>query len=281
VVEILALEARAEAAEVARRQLAVGAPVAAEQAAREHAVGGHADPELAQRGQDLGLDAARDQRVLDLQVADRVNGRGTADRVCPGLREADVAHVPGLHHLGDRADRLLDRDRGVDAREAVDVDVVGAEAVERVGEEALHGGGTAVDAQPGAGWVAQRAELDADRHRVSVAVLQCLGDQQLVAARAVEIARVDQGDAGIDRGVDRGDALALVGGAIEVGHAHGAEADGGDVGARGSKLACVHVSMVGLGGAQRKRGSVVKPRPIVAACPTCASCARSSRSPRS
>ena len=43
------------------------------------------------------------------------------------LGEADVADVAGLDHLGDRADRLLDRHVRVEARRPVDVDVVGAE----------------------------------------------------------------------------------------------------------------------------------------------------------
>ncbi len=44
-------------------------------------------------------------------------------------------------------------------------------------------------------------------------------------AHAVEVAGVEQRDAGIERGVDGGDALAAVGGAVEVGHAHAAEAE--------------------------------------------------------
>ena len=39
-----------------------------------------------------------------------------------------------------------------------------------------------------------------------------------------------------ERGVDGGDRLRAVGGAVEVGHAHGAEAEGGDGGAGGSEL---------------------------------------------
>ena len=71
----------------ARKSLAgrsrCGGPVAGEQAAGEHAVGGDADAELARRRQDLVLDPARDQRVLDLQVGDRVDGGGAADRLAP------------------------------------------------------------------------------------------------------------------------------------------------------------------------------------------------------
>ena len=42
---------------------------------------------------------------------------------------------------------------------------------------------------------------------------------------AVEVARVEQGDAGVERGVDGGDALDFVGRPVEVGHSHAAEAN--------------------------------------------------------
>ena len=58
-------------------------PVAADQAARQHAIGGDADAELAAGGQDRLLDAARDQRIFDLQVDDRMHRGGTADRLGP------------------------------------------------------------------------------------------------------------------------------------------------------------------------------------------------------
>jgi hypothetical protein len=50
----------------------------------------------------------------------------------PTFGEADAADVDGLHHLGDRADRLLEG--------PVDVDVVGVEPAQRVGEEVLDRG---------------------------------------------------------------------------------------------------------------------------------------------
>ena len=69
-------------------------------------------PSSRQVGEDLVLDAARDQRVLDLQVGDRVHRGGAADRLGADLGEPDVAHVAGLDQLGDRADGLLDRGVG-------------------------------------------------------------------------------------------------------------------------------------------------------------------------
>ena len=83
-------------AEVVAAQRPVRAPVAAEQAAREHAVGRDADAQLAHGGQDLLLDAAREQRVLDLDVGDRVHGGRAPDRLRADLGQADVPHVAGL-----------------------------------------------------------------------------------------------------------------------------------------------------------------------------------------
>jgi hypothetical protein len=59
-------------------------------------------------------------------------------------------------------------------------------------------------------------------------------------ADAVEIAGVEQRDPGIQRGVDGGNALAAVGGAIEIRHAHAAEADSSDFGAGCAQFAMFH-----------------------------------------
>ncbi len=249
-VEVLALEARAEAAEVAGAELALPAPVAGEQAAGEHPVGGDSDAQLPRGGQDFGLDAAGEQRVLDLQVGDRVDGVGAAQGLRADLGQADVADQAGLHHLGDRADGLLDRDGRVEAGRAVDVDVVGAEAVQRVRERGLDRGGAGVVAEPVAERVALGAELDADHGAVAVAAAQGLAQQQFVVAHAVEVASVEQGDAGVEGGVDGGDRLGVVGRAVGVRHAHQAEAEGGDDGSVGAEGARVHgVPRPGGGGA--------------------------------
>ena len=106
-------------------------------------------PSSASAGKIVASGAAADQRVLDLQVDDRVHRRGAADRLGADLGEADVADVAGLHQVGDRADGVLDRHRGIEARRAVDVDVVDAEARQAVGEEVLHRGGAGVVAEEG------------------------------------------------------------------------------------------------------------------------------------
>ena len=71
-------------------------------------------PSSRQAGRISGLDTAGEQGVLDLQVADRVDGVRAADGLGADLGQADVADVAGLDQLGDRADGLLDRDGRVE-----------------------------------------------------------------------------------------------------------------------------------------------------------------------
>ena len=207
-----------------------------------------ADAELAARRQDRVLDAARDERVLDLQVGDRVHRGGAADRVGADLGQADVAHVAGLHQLGDGADGLLDRHLRVDAGRPVDVDVLGAQPPQRVGERSSAPPPGARRCRPSRRRrVAQGAELDADAHAVAAAPRERLADEQLVVAHPVEVAGVEQRDAGVQRGVDGGDALAPVGRPVEVGHAHAAEAERRDLAGRSCRavVPSIAVSIVG------------------------------------
>jgi hypothetical protein len=72
-------------------------------------------------------------------------------------------------------------------------------------------------------------------------------------AHAVEVAGVEQGDAGVERGVDGGNALAAIGRAVEIGHAHAAEAEGRDGGSGGAEATLFHdVLLYGIGGGQNR-----------------------------
>jgi hypothetical protein len=184
--------------------------VPAEQAARQHAVGGDTDPKLTAGGQDLRLDAAAHQRALDLQVRDRVHRGGAAQGFRADLGQADVADVAGVHQLGDGADGVLDRHVRVEPRRAVDVDRLDTEALQRVRRRGLHRHRARIVSEPGAAGIALGAELHADRDTVAAALAQRLGDQQLVVAHAVEVAGVEQHDAGFARGGDGGKALLAV-----------------------------------------------------------------------
>jgi hypothetical protein len=72
-------------------------------------------------------------------------------------------------------------------------------------------------------------------------------------AHAVEVAGVEQIDAGVERGMDRGDALGAVGGAVEVGHPHAAQPEDGDLGAGGTERAGDHDEKHTLDPANRAR----------------------------
>ena len=82
---------------------------------------------------------------------------------------------------------------------------------------------------------AQVAALGGDQHAGGVAApaRQRLRDQRLVVpdlvgVQVVGVGRVDQGDAGVERGVDGPDRAAAVGPPLD-GHRHAAESDGADL----------------------------------------------------
>src|SRR5690606_16471410 len=100
-----------------------------------------------------------------------------------------------------------------------------AEALEAFLAVAARGRGRAFDSHCVACGVAADAELGVD-DRLVAAVLQRAADQLLIMAGAVAHRSVEKIDAGIERAVNGGDALLIVGGAIEAGHGHAAEADG-------------------------------------------------------
>jgi hypothetical protein len=168
VLEVLRAEARHAGADVGGGGGGPRRPRAGEQPTREHAVGGHAHAQLPAGGQGLRLDPARQQRVLDLQVGHWMGGMRAPERLGSCLRQADVAHPAGVDHLRDRSDRVLDRDGRVHATEAVDVDVIGAQALQGVGQEVPYRHRPSVDADEGVVRGAQRAELDAEHHTVAV-----------------------------------------------------------------------------------------------------------------
>ena len=215
-------------------------PVPGEEPAGEDAVRGHSDAELAAGGQDLVLDPTREERVLDLQVGDGVDGVRAADGLGAALGEPDVPNVARLHHFRDGADGLLDRDVGEHAARSVDVDVIGAEPTERVGEEVLDRRRSQVVAHNRTVRSPHEPELDADDRLLALPAAKCLPDEELVVPGRVVVAGVEQRDPGVERSLDGGDRLRLVGGAVEVGHAHTAEPERGDGEAACAEGARVH-----------------------------------------
>ena len=125
-------------------------------------------PSSRQVGRICILDAARDQRIFDLQVDDRMDGCGPADGVGADFGQADMADIAGLDHVGDGADRVFDRHVRIEPGRAVDVDIVDAEPLQRIGDEVLQRGRAVVHAVEAAGRIAQGAGLDADDDLVAV-----------------------------------------------------------------------------------------------------------------
>ena len=86
---------------------------------------------------------------------------------------------------------------------------------------------------------AQGAELHRDEGALAAAALQGLVQQHLVLPGAVEVAGVDQVDAGVERGVHGRDALGIVGRPVAAGERHAAEPEGGDARAVAAELAMI------------------------------------------
>ena len=222
--QVVALEPGLVAAEVALVQVVERAQGAGEEAAAERAVGDESDAELAQRGQDLLLGITRPHRVLGLQGGDRVHRVRPPDGGRCGLGQAEIAHLALGHELAHRPDRLLNRGVGVDAVLVVEVDVVDAEPLQRAVAGLADVLGAAVDGALGrVVGVAHDAELGGD-DRLVAAPGQRLADEHLVGVRPVHVGRVEEVDPELERPVDGGGRLVVVGRTVEVGHPHAAQA---------------------------------------------------------
>ena len=129
---------------------------------------------------------------------------------------------------------------GVDAVLVVEVDVVDAQAPQRGLGGLLDVLGPAVEAAGGGVvGVADDPELRG-QHDLVAAVGDGAADELLVGVGAVDVGGVEEGDAELEGAVDGGDRLVVVARAVELGHAHAAEAEGGDGRALEAQGACLH-----------------------------------------
>ncbi len=135
------------------------------------------------------------------------------NRLRTRFRQADVAHGPRGHKLGHRAHRVLDRDRRVHPVKRVHVDVVDLEPAEAVGERRPE--------------IIRRAPPHLGREHDAVPpAAQGAPDKLLVVAVGpIALRGVDQGDADLDRVMNRRDRLRLIGRAVGAGHRHRPEGD--------------------------------------------------------
>ena len=180
--EVLAGEARVGLAPVVVGELLGRADLAGEEAVAERRVGNEADAQLAQQRQQLGLRIAGPQGVLRLQRGDRVHGVGAADCGGAGLGQADVADLALGDQLGQGADGVLDGGLRVDPVLVVQVDVVGAEPLQRPLDCGADVRRAAVEDAGAATGVRDDAELRRQHHLVAAA-LDGPADQLLVGGR--------------------------------------------------------------------------------------------------
>ena len=133
---------------------------------------------------------------------------GAADRGRAGLGQADVADLALGDQLGQRADGVLDRRAGIDPVLVIQVDVVGAEPLQRPFDCGADVGRAAVEDAGAATGVRDDAELCRHHHLVAPA-LDGPPYDLLVGVRAIDLGGVDVGDAQIERAVDGADRLGV------------------------------------------------------------------------
>src|SRR5580692_2856803 len=161
--------------------------MATDETAGQDAVSGDPDPQFAAGRQDLRLDAARDQRIFDLQVDDGMDGGRPPEGGSADLGQPDMPYISALDEFRNGAYGLLDGHPRIESRGPVDVDVVRPQSLQRIGHEITHRRRSAVVAQPGTLRSAQSTEFDADLQLIARLSGQCVAYQQFVMAHGVEV----------------------------------------------------------------------------------------------
>ncbi len=145
------------------------------------------------------------------------------------LGQADMADLALGHQFGEFPDGLLDGRVRVDAVLVVQVDVVGAEPLERPFDSEADIGRSAVRAGPAG--VGDEAEFFCGQHHLVTAPSDGPADQVLVGEGPVHLGGVEVADAEVERAADGADALFVdaSGAGVEDRHAHRAQSDAGDL----------------------------------------------------
>ncbi len=211
---------------------------ASQEAATERAERHEADAEFLQRRQQFAFRFAPPQRVLALHCGHRLHGMRATHRGGTGFGQAEVAHLALGDQVTHGAGHILDRHVRIHAVLVEQVDVVGAQAL-----EAGFGHRTDVlrtTVQAGVDLCVLEAELGGDHQLVAVRC-QRPAEQVFVGIWTIDFGGVEEGHAAFDRGVQQGDALALLDGrTVAVAQAHAAQAQGGDFQAAAAEFTCLH-----------------------------------------
>ena len=153
-----------------------------------------------------------------------------SDRARTRLRQPEVAHLAGRDKLTDRASHLLDRDVRVDAVLIEEVDDIRAQPLQRRVRDLTDPLGPRVQAMVAAVSVEVETELRGDDDAIAQRP-QRVPNELLVDKRPVDLGSVEERDPRRFDGIpDHADHVVPVTGvgAVTLGHAHAAEAHGGD-----------------------------------------------------
>ncbi len=234
---VLAGEPRLAAPEVALGQLARRVlEGAGEEAPAERGVRHDGDAQFGRRPHRGQLHVPAEQRPLRLERGDRVHGVRLAQFGAGHLGQAQVAHLAGGDQFGHGADGLAQRHARVAAVHVVQVDDVNAQPPQ-AGVDRLPDVGGVVADRPVRRVVLPALDGELRREGDLVAVrLDEGGEELLVAAEAVHVRGVEQGHAQIERDLQGLAGGGLVGVAVELAHAHAAQALDADQGSAGAEV---------------------------------------------
>ena len=147
---------------------------------------------------------------------------GTLERGRADLREPQVPDLAVLDEARHRADGILDRVPGIDPVKVVEVDRVDAEAFQaRLGRPA-NILGAPVDGTSTGGGVVDEPELGRQEHSVPTSPDR-LPDERLVRVRTVDVGRIEEVHAELERAIDRRERLRLVPRSVALAHPHATE----------------------------------------------------------
>ena len=156
-----------------------------------------------------------------------------------GLRQAQEPDLAGPDQFAHRSHGVLDGHLGINPVLVVQVNDIHAEALQAGVAAGADVFGPAVHAQELALGIADVAELRGEDHLVATA-LDRPAHQTLVLAAAVHVGGVEEVQPQVEGAVDGGDGFPVIAGAVELRHAHAAEAQRGDRRAVPSEFSLFH-----------------------------------------
>ena len=202
--------------------------LAGQQAAGDWAPRNDAEAVGLRHGDQLALDAPVEEVVRRLLADEAVEVQFLGDpqrldQLPGGIGGgADVAHLAGTDQVVQRAQRLVDRRVGAGAVDLVKVDVVGLQAAQ-AGFALFDDVAAAVAVRVGVIVVHHAVDLGRQHHLLALAVaLEGLAGDFLAAPAAVDVGRIQEVDAGVERAVDDGIG---VGGFCSAAEHHAAQAE--------------------------------------------------------